>query len=241
VDQVAEYREMGISLFDEGKYDDAIVEMQKVLSASPKDTDALDYLSRSYVELGKAHLAEKRINEAKAAFTTALDTDENCRECQDMLALCRTTEAEILRSDGEQELRDSQFDSAITTLERAVALNPKDELATDFLFQAHYQKALILYEKKDYLAAKNSFASAATVKPDCSDCNQYVETSMDAYKELHYNQGIVFFGQEELKKAIDEWEKVVAVDPDYKDVRQNLKKANLLNERLERIKKSATE
>jgi hypothetical protein len=35
--------------------------------------------------------------------------------------------------------------------------------------------------------------------------------------------------------------KVASVDPDYKDVQQNLKKANLLNERLERIKKSSTD
>ena len=53
--------------------------------------------------------------------------------------------------------------------------------------------------------------------------------------------GIVHFGQEELKKAIASWEKVVAVDPDYKDVQQNLNKAQLLNERLERIKGSSSE
>jgi hypothetical protein len=64
---------------------------------------------------------------------------------------------------------------------------------------------------------------------------------MQTYKELHYNEGIAFFGQEDLKKAILSWEKVAAVDPDYKDVQQNLRKANLLNDRLERIKKSTAE
>jgi hypothetical protein len=40
------------------------------------------------------------------------------------------------------------------------------------------------------------------------------------------------------KKVIVSWEKVTAVDPDDKDVQQNLKKAILLNDRLERIRKS---
>ena len=100
---------------------------------------------------------------------------------------------------------------------------------------------MILYDKQDYLSAKTSFEKATAIKPDCSECKQYVENSLAEYKEFHYNEGIVFFGQEALKKAIESWEKVTAVDPDYKDVQQNLKKATLLNERLERIKKSTAE
>ncbi len=241
VDQVAEYRDMGISLFNEQKYDEAIVELQKVLSASPDDAEARIYISRSYVELGKSHLAANRLNEAKTALATALDYDESCTDCQDLLAKCRSVEADNLRTEGENLLRSNQFDKAIAALERATALNPNDDAATDLLFQTHYQKALILYDKEDYLAAKTSFEKAAAVNPECRDCLQYMDRSMSDYKELYYNQGIIFFGQQELKSAIDAWEKVVAVDPDYKDVQQNLKKATLLNERLERIKQSATD
>jgi len=241
VDQVAEYRETGIALFNEKKYDEAIVELQKVLSAAPEDSDAIAYISRAYVETGKGHLAANRLNEAKTAFITALDYDDNCRDCQDMLAQCRTIEADALTKEGETFFQNNQYDKAISTLERATALNPNDARAADLLFQTLYQKALILYNKQDYLAAKTGFEKAAAIKPDCSECKQYVENSLAEYKEFHYNEGIVFFGQEALKKAIESWEKVTAVDPDYKDVQQNLKKATLLNERLERIKKSTAE
>jgi len=241
VDQVAEYRETGIALFNEKKYDEAIVELQKVLSGAPDDAGAIDYISRSYVELGKAHLAANQVNEAKTAFTTALDYDDNCRDCRDLLAQCRVIEADALKRSGEQFFRNNQFDKAVSTLERAVALNPDDTEATDLLFQTHYQKAMILYDKEDYLAAKTDFSKAAAIKPDCRDCRQYIEESMEAYKDFHYNEGIVFFGQEKLKQAIASWNKVKSVDPDYKDVQQNLKKATLLSERLERIKKSSTE
>jgi tetratricopeptide (TPR) repeat protein len=241
VDQVAEYRETGIALFNEKKYDDAILELQKVLSASPDDAAAIDYISRSYVDLGKGHLAANRINEAKTAFTTALDYDDNCQDCRDLLAQCRTVEAETLRTKGEQQFKNNEFDKAVLTLERAVALNPDDTAATDLLFQTHFQKALILFNKQDYLAAKTDFVKAMAIKPDCSDCQGYIEECMSAFKEFHYNEGIVFFGQEKLKQAIASWEKVTSVDPDYKDVQQNLKKATLLNDRLERIKKSSTD
>ncbi len=241
VDQVAEYRETGIALFNEKKYDEAIVEFQKVLSAAPEDPEAIDYISRAYVETGRAHLAQNRLNEAKTAFITALDYDDNCRDCQDLLARCRTLEAEALTKEGETLFQNNQFDKATLMLERAVALNPDDAKATGLLFQTLFQKALVLYNKQDYLAAKTGFEKAAAIQPDCSECKRLIENSMTEYKEFHYNEGIVFFGQEALKKAIVSWEKVTAVDPDYKDVQQNLKKAILLNDRLERIKTSTTQ
>ncbi|BBO73308.1 hypothetical protein DSCW_07250 [Desulfosarcina widdelii] len=239
VDQVAGYRETGVSLFEEGQYEDAIVEFQKVLSADPGDPAARSYISRSYLELGKSHLAANRLNEAKNAFTTALDYDENCAQCPELLARCQSTDSESLREKGEELLRNNQYDQAIETLQKARALNPDDDGATDLLFQTYYQKATILYDKQEYLAARDAFKEAAAIKSDCSDCASYIESSLEEYKELNYNQGIVYFGQEELGQAIDSWEKVVAVDPDYKDVQQNLRKAKLLNERLERIKSSS--
>ncbi len=241
VDQVVEYRNAGIALFNDQRYEEAIVELQKVLSAAPDDATAADYISRSYVQVGKSHLAADRLNEAKTAFATALDYNSNCETCQDWLVKVREKEAHVFRSAGERQLRSKEFNQAIDSLERAVALNPDDALAADLLFQTHYQKALNLFEEQDYLTAKTGFERAAAVKPDCDDCSQYIQRSMDAYKERHYNEGIVFFGQEDLKNAIVAWQKVVAVDPDYKDVQQNLKKAKLLNERLERIRQSSTE
>jgi tetratricopeptide (TPR) repeat protein len=241
MDQVAGYRETGVSLFEDKQYKDAIVEFQKVLSADPNDPAAKAYISRSYLEVGKAHLAANRLNEAKSALTTALDYDENCAQCPELLARCQSTESESLLEKGEELLRSNQYDQAIETLKRALALNPDDTAATDLLFQTYHQKATILYNKQDYLAAGDAFKEAAAIKPDCSDCTSYIESSLEEYKELNYNQGIVYFGQEDLRQAIDSWEKVIAVDPDYKDVQQNLSKAKLLNERLERIKSSSGE
>jgi len=241
VDQVAGYRETGISLFEDRQYEDAIIEFKKVLNADPGDPAAKAYISRSYLELGKAHLAANRLDEAKSAFTTAMDYDENCAQCPELLARSQSTESESLLEKGEEQLRSNQYDQAIETLQRARELNPDDTAATDLLFQTYYQKATILYNNQEYLAASDAFKKAVAIKPDCSDCANYIENSLEDYKEMNYNQGIVYFGQEELSKAIESWEKVVEIDPDYKDVQQNLRKAKLLNERLEKIKSSSGE
>ncbi len=241
VDQVAEYRQMGIDLFSQKKYDEAIVEFQKVISAAPEDADAIDYISRAYVETGRKHLAANRLNDAKTAFTTALEYNENCADCQELLVRCRTIEADALTKEGETLLQSNQMDQAIATLERAVALNPDNSAATALLFETHFQKGLDLYKKQDHLAAITSFEKASAIQSDCSECKRYIENSLAEYKEFHYNEGIVYFGQESLKKAISSWEKVTAVDSDYKDVQQNLKKARLLSDRLERIKQSTTQ
>ncbi len=52
---------------------------------------------------------------------------------------------------------------------------------------------------------------------------------------------IHYFGKEQLKEAIDEWKLVKKIDPDYKDLAPNLKKAELLYERLESIKQGKAE
>ena len=237
-DQVAGYRETAIALFNDGKYEDAMIELQKVLSAQPDDAQAMTYLSRAYVEVGRQHLTAGRLEQAKRSFTTALDYDAHCADCSDLLAQCRGLETKRLLAEGEQDLQNNRFDQAVDRLKRAVALTPGDPAATNLLFQAYYQKALVLYEKKDYLAAQSGFDQAQAVKPDCDDCRRYMDDSRSAYLEFNYNEGIVYFGREELKPAIQAWEKVIAVDPGYKDVQQNMQKAQLLNERLERIIKS---
>jgi tetratricopeptide (TPR) repeat protein len=188
--------------------------------------------------VGKSDLAANRVAEANTAFTTALKYDKNCRDCRKLLLRSRTILAEALKKKGQTLFKNNQFDKAIAALDRAATLNPKDSATKDLLFKAYFQKAMMLYNKQQYLPASGAFQKAAAVKPDCGECRQYIEDSKMAYKEFYYNQGIGYFGQEQLKKAITAWKKVVAVDPNYKDVQQNLKKATLLNDRLERIKKS---
>ncbi len=134
-----------------------------------------------------------------------------------------------------------RYEQAIPLFEDLKKANPGNDRYKKFLFDAHFQLGLIQFDSDQYLPAKSSFESALSYDASCELCPGYIEKCETTYKEKHYNLGIHYFGKEQLEKAIVEWKRVVDLDADYKDVASNLKKAQLLLERLESIKKSTAQ
>lgn len=129
-----------------------------------------------------------------------------------------------------------------TPLFMAVAkIYPDNEALRDYLFKSHFQQGLSLFKAKKYLLAKDHFESALAYDNDCEKCPDYIKKCEETYKDKHYNLGIHYFGKEQLNKAIEEWKRVKEIDPDYKEVTPNLKKAEMLFKRLERIKQGISE
>jgi tetratricopeptide (TPR) repeat protein len=134
-----------------------------------------------------------------------------------------------------------KYDRVIPLFEDLLKADPDNNILEQHLFESHFQNGLIQFNSEQYLPAKASFESALFYDKSCDMCPGYIEKCETSYKEKHYNLGIHYFGKEQLEKAIDEWKLVRNLDPDYKDVTPNLKKAELLYERLESIKKSTTQ
>ncbi|WDP92889.1 MAG: tetratricopeptide repeat protein [Desulfobacter sp.] len=134
-----------------------------------------------------------------------------------------------------------KYAQAIPLLEAAQTEAPDNEAIKDQLFKSHFQLGLSRYDAEKYLAAKSSFESALSQNADCDKCPDYIKKCEDTFKEKHYNLGIHYFGKEQLEKAINEWTKVHQIDPGYKEVSANLKKAQMLHERLESIKKGSAQ
>jgi len=134
-----------------------------------------------------------------------------------------------------------EYAKAIPLFEVAQNESPENESLRNYLSKSHFQLGLIQFNADQYLPAKSSFESALDYDVSCEMCPDYIEKCESTYKEKHYNLGIHYFGKEELKKAIDEWKLVQKIDPDYKEVAPNLKKAELLYERLENIKQGKTQ
>jgi len=134
-----------------------------------------------------------------------------------------------------------KFSASIPLFLSAAKDNPGNETIRDYLFKAHFQQALVLFNAEDYLSAKDNFESALKYDKKCEKCSDYIEKCETTYKEKHYNLGIHYFGKEQLKKAIEEWELVKKIDPGYKELAPNMQKAEMLLKRLESIKKSKSE
>jgi tetratricopeptide (TPR) repeat protein len=143
----------------------------------------------------------------------------------------------LYRDQGISLFEQKQYEEAIFELQKVLNVNSKDKEARKYLHEAHFNLALSLLAKEDYLAAKKAFNLSAKHTTQCDKCETYAKQCDESYKDLHYNQGISYFGKEQLKKAIAEWKLVQALDPNYKDVNKNLQKAELLLNRLEEIKK----
>jgi tetratricopeptide (TPR) repeat protein len=240
-DQLANYRELGVELYENEEYTAAIAEFDKVLNVNPADQTARNYMSLAYREKGRQSFENKAYTKAEKEFETSLIYDPNCPDCQKYIDQIRQMDSDNLRQEAIALYDQKKYKQAIVKLEAVAKNNPNDKQTREYLEKAHFQQGLHLFGKEDYLAARDEFKTALQYNPQCDQCGKNIQKSEDIYKEVHYEKGLAFFGDQKLAEAIQEWEAVSAIDPNYKDVNKNLTKAKTLYERLESIKRSKTQ
>jgi tetratricopeptide (TPR) repeat protein len=239
-DQSAHYRELGIELYQSQNYAAAILEFKKVLNVNPKDPIAYDYLTRAHTAQGKRFFDNARYAQAIEAFETAQKYDPDCSDCRVYIDQSRAALSDQSRSKAIALFNAQEYAQAIVEFKQLISRAPQDVTAKDYLSKAYFQQGMLLFGKEQYLPARDAFNAALETNATCQQCDEYRLKSEEIYKETHYNRGVVHYGAEELEAAITEWERVYALDPQYKDVTPNLKKARVLWERLESIKRSRT-
>ena len=237
--QVDSYRDLGISLYNEKKYQDAIFELQKVVAADSEDEQARHYLALAHLRQGEILLGQKNLPDAKKQFETALQYDAGCIACREGIGHCDAAMTDEIRAVGIDLFNRQQYTQAISKFQQVLGMRADDPSALAYLSRSYFQSALILYTNGDYLNARDQFETALQYDSSCRQCRDYVKKSLDTYLEIHYNLGMTAFGKEDLVSAIKEWEQVVAVNPSYKAADSNLKKAKALFERLEKIKQNS--
>jgi tetratricopeptide (TPR) repeat protein len=80
-DQTVAYRELGIELFNQKNYGDAIIELQKALNENPDDKVANNYLSLAYFEQGVISFDNQDYPQAIEAFETSRQYNSDCERC----------------------------------------------------------------------------------------------------------------------------------------------------------------
>jgi tetratricopeptide (TPR) repeat protein len=81
VDQAAAYREYGMELYREGRYQEALSEFSKVLSVKPNDPVAKEYSYKSSFELAVEFFQKREYLAAKEQFLVSLKHNSNCQQC----------------------------------------------------------------------------------------------------------------------------------------------------------------
>ena len=240
-DQTANYRELGIELYKNKEYADAIIEFNKVLNVNPTDQIALNYMALAYFEKGRSSFDNKAYSQAQSEFETSLKYNKACPECRQYIDQIQEKSRISLRDDAIALYNEKKFKDAIVKFEAIAEENPKDSQIQNYLAKSHFEQGLILFGKEDYLAARDEFKASLKYDKNCEQCEKNLQKCENTYKEVHYDKGLAYFGDQKLAEAIAEWESVSAIDPDFKDVKKNLTKARTLLERLESIKRSKTQ
>jgi tetratricopeptide (TPR) repeat protein len=240
-DPSANYRELGIELYKNKEYSDAITEFNKVLSVNPTDQTAVEYMALAYFEKGRRSFDNQAYSEAQKEFEASLKYNKNCPDCRDYIKKIEKKSRTNLRDEAIALYDEKKFKEAIAKFEAVAENDPEDSGAVEYLEKSHFQQGLILFGKEDYLAARDEFKTALEYNKNCDLCEKNIQKSEDTFKEVHYDKGLAYFGDQKLAEAIREWESVSALDPNYKDVNKNLTKAKTLYERLESIKRSKTQ
>ena len=135
-DPVVIYRELGISLLEEGQYLAALHEFQKIMNKDPKDKEILEYMTRAHYRQGEVLFQEAAYLEARRHFQEALRLDKQCTQCQNYLKQTEDAykEAHYLR--GIQHFEEQSLKEAIEEWELVSELDSDYKQVQNYLLRA---------------------------------------------------------------------------------------------------------
>jgi tetratricopeptide (TPR) repeat protein len=177
----------------------------------------------------------------KAGGAEKTGGDLQSREEEPDLKLEAEDEVVTYRELGVELFSEKRYEEAMAEFKKVLCARPDDKVALEYSYQSCFEMGMALYEKQDYLGARDQFRSALQYKKDCPRCAAYIKKSEDLYKAMHYKQGIRYYGKEQLTEAIREWEMVRALDPNYKRVGYCINKAKEMLKKLKDLREELKE
>ena len=121
---IQNYRYLGIELFNQKKYQEAITELNKVINASPDDKIVIDYLYQSYYQNGIIFFKKKKYLLAKKGFEKAFVYNKKCPNCLDYINRCKKRYLETHYNKGLTFFANEQLDKAIEEWNLVLGVDP---------------------------------------------------------------------------------------------------------------------
>ncbi len=146
VDQIVGYREHGMELYREGRYQEALFEFNKVLSVRPDDPVAKEYSYRSSFERALEFFQKKEYLAAKEQFLVSLSYNSNCQKCHVYIRRSEELFKEMHYKQGIEYYGKEQLAEAIMEWELVKTLDPSYK-RVDY----HINKAKEIQRKLDEL------------------------------------------------------------------------------------------
>ena len=124
VEQIAVYREYGMELYGEGRYQEAFSEFNKVLGVKPDDPVAKEYSYRSSFELAMEFFQKKDYLAAKEQFLVSLKFKNNCQQCHVYIRRSEELFKELHYKQGIEYYGKEQLADAIVEWEMVRGVDP---------------------------------------------------------------------------------------------------------------------
>ena len=123
-EQVAGYREYGMELYREGRYQEALSEFDKVLGVKPEDPVAREYSYKSSFELALESFEKKDYLAAREQFLVSLKHNSNCQQCSVYIKRSEELFKAIHYKQGIEYYGKEQLADAIMEWEQVRGLDP---------------------------------------------------------------------------------------------------------------------
>jgi tetratricopeptide (TPR) repeat protein len=121
---VANYRDAGLELFHEKKYDEAIVEFKKVINADPQDFKTQEYLFKAHFSSAQDLLKEKQYPAADKRLQACLDFRSDCLQCRPLIKQCEDSYKELHYQLGIQYFGEEKLENAINEWQLVKKIDP---------------------------------------------------------------------------------------------------------------------
>jgi tetratricopeptide (TPR) repeat protein len=144
--QIAGYRELGAELLREGRRQEALFELIKVLSVYPDDEEAANYACDASFELGMLKFQAKDYLAAREYFAASLRYRKDCRQSHALLKESEELFKELHYKKGIEHYGKEQLGEAIKAWERVQSLDPKYKRVDTYI-----EKAKEIQEKLEAL------------------------------------------------------------------------------------------
>jgi len=135
-EQVALYLDLGVNLFQEQRYQEALEEFKKVLGVLPDNEVAADYLHRLHLQLAGELFAQKEYLLARDQFRESLRYNQTCGACRDGILQSENFYKDYHYKMGIQHFGNEQLLKAVAEWEQVMAIDPDYKRTDDLIKKA---------------------------------------------------------------------------------------------------------
>jgi tetratricopeptide (TPR) repeat protein len=136
IDSTTLYQNMGMEFFNEGQFQNAILEFKKVLNSDPLDKASTSYISKSYYKMGLKEHTDKKYITAIEHFENALSFANDCSLCKKKIQTCRNTYLELHYKTGMKFFNEQNLNMAIAEWDLVQKVDQNYKRITELLDKA---------------------------------------------------------------------------------------------------------